>query len=159
MSDMSSFISPAPWDRSKRRGRGARGLNMQVCFTCGASVCTCTLVCVYLENDTLRLQRWRRVYLWWWKLFTWWLRRKQWSYCRWSHVKAKDLWFQAVGVVLNKATGIFSDCYDWCLLQLYLPFWAVNHTCQLVGFCQNWGLAQVKGPLSLREGVSLCVVL
>lgn len=31
MSDMSSFISPAPWDRSKQWG-----VNMQVCFTCGA---------------------------------------------------------------------------------------------------------------------------
>lgn len=26
MSDMSSFISPAPWDRSKRRGRGCEGV-------------------------------------------------------------------------------------------------------------------------------------
>lgn len=36
---MSSFISPAPWDRVDQPEWGKRGLNIQVCVTSGASVC------------------------------------------------------------------------------------------------------------------------
>lgn len=115
---MSSFISPALWDRGEQPGRGVRRLNMQVCFTYGASVCffvySRALVCVYLGYSAPRLQRWRRACLWSWKLFTrcetCWLKRKHKAttiICRLIHKKAEDVWFEAVKVVLNKVTQKF----------------------------------------------------
>lgn len=61
VSDMSSFISPAYSDRVEQPGRVVRGLDMQMCFKCGASVCffvhNRALVCVYLGYTAPRLQR------------------------------------------------------------------------------------------------------
>lgn len=162
-----------PWDRSEQPGRGCMsGLNMQVCFTCGASVCLCVHLCTLLLiwDMTPRGCRGDAVFVCGRGRCLLHVKHTNWEKKKKMKIKPPAFSAKQKLCVVESGQGCFkshnrlvsncSNCHGSCLPPLYWLCRAVNHTCQLVGFCQWWGLAQMSVHcLNLHKGVPFYIML